>query len=89
MAHWTDEHLVSKVKSGTIIIEDTRGLHKAGIPKKLYRDLGFAVFLLPNMLRKPRPLYRIEKSTFDHLTQEQKLFIPHQTSRVDKICRQL
>ena len=36
--------MVSNVKAGTIIIEDTRGLHKAGIPKRDYRDLGFAVF---------------------------------------------
>lgn len=72
----SDNHMVSKVKAGTIIIEDTRGLHKAGIPKKAYRDLGFAVFLPPNMFRKSGPLYHIEKSAFDNLTQEQKLFIP-------------
>ena len=70
------KHMVSKVKAGTIIIEDTRGLHKAGIPKKAYRDLGFAVFLPPNMFRKSRPLYHIYQSAFDHLTEEQKLFIP-------------
>jgi hypothetical protein len=72
----SDDHMVSKVKAGTIIIEDTRGLHKAGIPKKDYRDLGFAVFLPPNIFRKPRPLYHIQQSEFDHLTKEQKLFIP-------------
>ena len=72
----SDDHMVSKVKAGTIIIEDTRGLHKAGIPKKAYRDLGFAVFLPPNMFSKSRPLYHIQQSAFDHLTQEQKLFIP-------------
>lgn len=72
----SDDHMVSKVKAGTIIIEDTRGLHKAGIPKKAHRDLGFAVFLPPNMFRKSKPMYHIKKSAFDHLTQEQKLFIP-------------
>jgi len=51
-------------------------LHKAGIPKKAYRDLGFAVFLPPNMFRKTKPLYHIKKSAFDNLSQEQKLFIP-------------
>ena len=76
----SDDHMVSNVKAGTIIIEDTRGLHKAGIPKKAYRDLGFAVFLPPNMLRKTKPFYHIKKSAFDNLSQEQKLFIPHQTS---------
>ena len=72
----SDDHMVSKVKAGTIILEDTRGLHKAGIPKKAYRDLGFAVFLPPNVLQKTVPLYHIKKSVFDYLTQEQKLFIP-------------
>jgi len=72
----SDNHMISTVKAGTIIIEDTRGLHKAGIPRKAYRDLGFAVFLPPNILRKSKPLYQIEKSTFDQLTREQKLFIP-------------
>lgn len=72
----SDDYMVSNVKAGTIIIEDTRGLHKAGIPKKAYRDLGFAVFLPPNMFRKSGPLYRIKQSAFDHLTLEQKLFIP-------------
>lgn len=72
----SDDHMISKVKAGTIIIEDTRGLHKAGIPKKAYRDLGFAVFLPPNWLRKSAPLYHIEKAAFDCLTQEQKFFIP-------------
>ena len=72
----SEDHMVSEVKAGTIIIEDTRGLHKAGIPKKAYRDLGFAVFLPPNILRKSMPLYNINRSALDHLTQEQKLFIP-------------
>ena len=72
----SDDHMVSEVKAGTIIIEDTRGLHKAGIPKKAYRDLGFAVFLPPNILNTSKPLYQITESTFDHLTKDQKLFIP-------------
>ena len=71
----SDERMVSKVKAGTIIVEDTRGLHKAGIPKS-YRDLGFAVFLPPNLLRKTMPLYHIKDTAFNHLTQDQKLFIP-------------
>ena len=70
------DHMVSKVKAGTIIMEDTRGLHRAGIPRKSYRDLGFAVFLPPNIFRQSMPLFQIERSIFDNLTQEQKLFIP-------------
>jgi len=34
----------SVVKAGTLILEDTRGLHKAGVPSDGYRDLAFAVF---------------------------------------------
>ena len=51
----SNQRMVSNVKAGTIIIEDTRGLHKAGIPKRDYRDLGFAVFLPPNIFRRSAP----------------------------------
>ena len=41
------------VPKGTIILEDTRGLHKAGIPKKGYPDLGFALLCLSTVMGKP------------------------------------
>lgn len=72
----SEEHMVSSVKAGTIIIEDTRGLHKAGIPRRAYRDLGFAVFLPPNIFNRNKTLYRVDKSVFDKLSEEQSLFIP-------------
>ena len=72
------DHMISTVKAGTIIIEDTRGLHKAGIPKKDFRDLGYAVFIPPNLFRRQKPTYHIKKSVFDGLTHQQKLFIPTQ-----------
>lgn len=70
------DHMISTVKAGTIIIEDTRGLHKAGIPKKAYRDLGFAVFTPPNMFIKRAPYYTINRGTYDGLSGCQRGFIP-------------
>ena len=70
--------MVSKVPAGTIIIEDTRGLHKAGIPVKSFRDLGYVVFMPVNFFKKPKNLYSITKSTYQKLTTTQKLFIPKQ-----------
>lgn len=35
----------SIVKAGTIIIEDTHGLHRAGLPTAGWRDLGYMVFM--------------------------------------------
>ena len=60
-------HMISNVPAGTIIIEDTRGLHKAGIPEKLYRDLGYAVFLPPNFFKKQRSLYKIRRQPTPNL----------------------
>jgi len=71
----SDQHKISSVPAGTIIIEDTRGLHKAGIPKKNYRDLGFAIFTPPNSFRKRKPYYQISKSSFNELSTHQKLYI--------------
>lgn len=73
----SEDHMTSKVPAGTIIIEDTRGLHKAGIPQKDYRDLGYAIFTPPNMFRRSKPLYHIEQLTYDKLSAEQKDFIPN------------
>ena len=76
-------HMISNVPAGTIIIEDTRGLHKAGIPEKLYRDLGYAVFLPPNFFKKQRSLYKIREATYSQLTKTQQLFIPSQNKVVN------
>ena len=54
-----DRHIVSTVPAGSIIIEDTRGLHKAGVPKRAFRDLGFAVFLPPNISNRGAKYYSI------------------------------
>lgn len=49
----------SIVKAGTVIIEDTRGLHRAAIPEKESRDVGYLVFTFPPM--------RTRKEQFSHI----------------------
>lgn len=39
------KRLVSEVPAGSIIIEDTRGVHRARMPDAGFRDLGYAVFV--------------------------------------------
>lgn len=74
----SDDHMISTVPAGTIIIEDTRGLHKAGIPKRDYRDLGFAVFTPPNFFIKSQPYLKINGSTYKSLSKSQQVFIDKQ-----------
>ena len=71
----SEDHMISTVPAGTIIIEDTRGLHKAGIPKRAFRDLGFAVFSPPNYFR-PKAYYSIDRPVYDRLSPERKRYIP-------------
>ena len=70
------KQMISRVPAGTIIIEDTRGLHKAGIPKRGYRDLGFSVFLPHSFLHHGKPYFSIERKTYELLSPSQKPFIP-------------
>ena len=69
------DHMVSTVPAGTIIIEDTRGMHKAGIPKRSYRDLGYAVFSPPNFFRTTR-YYTVDRSVYGRLSAERRRYIP-------------
>lgn len=66
----------SVVPAGTIMLEDTRGLHKAGIPTRDYRDLGFAVFVPPSLSILQKPMYSIAHSGYDVLHPSQKRFVP-------------
>lgn len=68
--------IVSEVPAGTIILEDTRGLHKAGIPQEGFRDLGYATFLPPIAIRQRPALYRMSRDTFETLSPEQKRYVP-------------
>lgn len=79
----SDQHIISSVPAGTIIIEDTRGLHKAGIPKRDYRDLGFAIYTPPNFFLNRKSYYQIGKSIFDGLSEHQKRYIP--ISNIEKV----
>ncbi|MCG9875828.1 MAG: phytanoyl-CoA dioxygenase family protein [Leptospiraceae bacterium] len=73
------QRIQSIVKAGTVILEDTRGLHRATIPQEGFRDLGFAVFMPLSRFSKPlEPLYRVDKETYSSLTSYQKSFIPKQ-----------
>jgi hypothetical protein len=71
----SSRRLVSEVKAGTLIIEDTRGLHRARMPNAGYRDLGYAVFM-PMLKRQAQALYTLDRGTFECLTTLQKRFIP-------------
>ena len=66
--------VVSEVKAGTIVIEDTRGLHRARLPLSGYRDLGYAVFI-PSQKKDPG-FYHFPKKSLSELTAFQKRFIP-------------
>ena len=68
--------IVSEVPAGTIILEDTRGLHKAGVPEEGYRDLGYSVFLPPMAFKKWTDMYSLSHATFDALSPHQRKFIP-------------
>lgn len=68
--------VVSVVPAGTIVLEDTRGLHKAGIPEEGYRDLGYATFIPPISLVNRPPLFRISRKTFNSLSPEQQRYTP-------------
>jgi len=68
--------IVSHVSAGTVIIEDTRGLHRANIPKNSYRDLGYAIFA--PILENSPALYKLPSEYFENSTELQKLFIPNQ-----------
>jgi len=70
------KQIVSTVPAGTIILEDTRGLHKAGIPKRDFRDLGFAVFVPGSVLHRNKSYYNTNRETVNALTPKQQLYIP-------------
>jgi hypothetical protein len=67
--------VVSEVKAGTLIIEDTRGVHRARVPNNGFRDLGYAVFL-PLSRRVSQPLYTLKRSVYEELTEFQRAFVP-------------
>jgi len=72
----------SIVKAGTVILEDTRGLHRAVIPRKGFRDLGYAVFTpLSKFSRSFKSFYTIGRSQYETLNQRQQSYIPAKNLR--------
>ena len=67
------DRVVSEVKAGTIIIEDTRGLHRARLPLKDYRDLGYAVFMPSS--KNGQSFYSFPKKSYSELSVFQRRFI--------------
>jgi hypothetical protein len=68
--------IISEVKAGTIMLEDTRGLHKAGIPKHSFRDLGYAVFLPGSIMHRSKALYDVKPEILKGLSAMQRRYIP-------------
>ncbi|OUR64417.1 hypothetical protein A9Q79_08030 [Methylophaga sp. 42_25_T18] len=70
-----ENRVLSTVKAGTVIIENTQGLHRATIPKTGYRDLGYGVFMpIPPLYRHKN--YHFPKNAYNSLPTFQKAFIP-------------
>ena len=70
----------SIVKAGTLILEDTRGLHKAGVPSDGFRDMAFAVFMpkflnLRNFLNADLKYYNIKEDMLLKLSSNAKRYI--------------
>ena len=66
---------VSLVQAGTVVIEDTRGLHRAQLPQAGYRDLGYAVFVPLRPFYHHRN-YAFPRSAYERLTPLQQAFVP-------------
>lgn len=67
---------ISIVKAGTVVLEDTHGLHRARLPITRHRDLGFAVYM-PTRPFYPHQNYTFPRSAVAPLTQFQKAFVPN------------
>jgi hypothetical protein len=68
------ERIVSEVRAGTVLLEDTRGLHRADMPNARYRDLGYATFVPMN--DPGHKYYALPRAAFRSLTPLQQAFIP-------------
>jgi hypothetical protein len=67
--------LVSEVKAGTLIVEDTRGVHRARMPNAGFRDLGYAVFI-PMPAGDTDPLYTVDRASMAGMSPLQRRFVP-------------
>jgi len=78
----SDDRVLSLVKAGTVVIEDTRGVHRANLPESGHRDLGFAVFT--PTLEHAKPLYSFPEQTYNSLHPFQKIIIPNKCIQKEK-----
>lgn len=69
-----EERITSLVPAGTVIIEDTRGLHRANNPVNSHRDLGYAIFS-PCLDNYPA-YYELPEKMLEDKTAFQRQFIP-------------
>ena len=69
------DRAVSIVKAGTVILEDTHGLHRARLPNAGHRDLGFAVYM-PLRPFYPHQNYRFPATALNGLSEFQRIFVP-------------
>jgi len=69
------QRVLSEVSAGTVVIEDTRGLHRAQLPQTGHRDLGYAVFM-PLRPFYPYRNYVLPAAALDALSPFQRAFIP-------------
>jgi hypothetical protein len=74
----SEQRIKSTVKAGTVILEDTRGLHRAKLPDKGYRDLGYAVFFpIAPWQKFTQKYYEINNKTYKTLNPRQKITFPN------------
>ena len=71
-----DSRITSIVKAGTIILEDTRGLHRAVVPERGFRDLGYAIFMPRNTFyRRGEPYFTVDQNTYHQLNSRQQSYM--------------
>jgi hypothetical protein len=78
--NYQENLFVGTLKAGTLIIEDTRGLHKAGMPVDGFRDMAYAVFTpkydgLRDVLHQEN-LYPISHTVLSAINRKQSRYIP-------------
>jgi len=72
----SSDRAVSIVKAGTVVLEDTHGLHRARLPITGNRDLGFAVYM-PTRPFYSHQNYAFPRSALSSLTPFQRAFVPN------------
>jgi hypothetical protein len=69
------DRFVSNIKAGSVVLEDTHGLHRARLPLAGHRDLGFAVYM-PLRPFYPHKNYNFPTEALGGLSSFQRAFVP-------------